>query len=170
MLRVRIGPECPEDNRRELLWVTNLNCEIAREREKLNRPEHTAGRSQNKGSEQVQRRARRLRTGPALLEAGGRGEGKGARGRLGPKERIPYRTANRPPVSNQRLPEILDGRHPPGGPRLDTGCMHPTGVGGDWGWGYGGEKARRTRGKSARQAPGCLSNSGGEGTKCRRSF
>ena len=78
MLRVRIGPECPEDNRRELLWVTNLNCGIAREREKINRPEHTAGRSQNKGSEQVQRRARRLQTGPALLEAGGRGEGKGA--------------------------------------------------------------------------------------------
>ena len=45
-----------------------------REREKINRPEHTAGRLQNKGSEQVQR----LWTGPALLEAGGRGEGKGA--------------------------------------------------------------------------------------------
>ena len=43
MLRVRIRPECPEDNRRELLWVTNLNCGIAREREKINRPEHTAG-------------------------------------------------------------------------------------------------------------------------------
>ena len=33
---------------------------------------------QNKGSEQVQRRARRLRTSPAPPEAGGRGEGKGA--------------------------------------------------------------------------------------------
>ena len=49
-----------------------------REREKINRPEHTAGRLQNKGSEQVQRRARRLPTGPAPPEAGGRGEGKGA--------------------------------------------------------------------------------------------
>ena len=49
-----------------------------REREKINRPEHTAGRSQNKGTEQVQRRARRLRKGPAPPEAGGRGQGKGA--------------------------------------------------------------------------------------------
>ena len=47
-------------------------------RERINRPEHTAGRSQNKGSEQVQRRARGLQTGPAPPEAGGRGEGKGA--------------------------------------------------------------------------------------------
>ena len=49
-----------------------------REREKINRPEHTAGRLQNKGSEQVQRRARRLRTRPAPPETGGWGEGKGA--------------------------------------------------------------------------------------------
>ena len=49
-----------------------------REREKTNRPEHTAGRSQSKGSEQVQRRASLWRTCPAALEAGGRGEGKGA--------------------------------------------------------------------------------------------
>ena len=47
------------------------------DREKINRPKHTAGRSQNKGTEQVQRRARRLRTDPAPPEAGGRGEGKG---------------------------------------------------------------------------------------------
>ena len=49
-----------------------------REREKINRPEHTAGRSQNKGTEQVQRRARRPRTGPAPPEAGGSRERKGA--------------------------------------------------------------------------------------------
>ena len=48
--------------------------------------------------------------------------------------------------------------------------MHPTGAGWDWGWGREGEKARRTRGECARQAPGCLSRSDGEGTKCRRSF
>ena len=95
-------------------------------------------------------------------EVGGRG------GRLGPKDRSPYRPANRPPVSNQRLPEILDGRHPPGGSRRDTGRRHRTGAGGDWGCGLGGEKARRTRGECARQAPGCLSRSGGEGTKHRR--
>ena len=45
LLRVRTGPECPEGNRRELTWDSNLNCGMAREREKINRPEHTAGRS-----------------------------------------------------------------------------------------------------------------------------
>ena len=63
------------------------------------------------------------------------------RGILGPKDCIPYNTAKRPPVSNQRPPEILDGRHPPGGSRLDTGRRHPTGAGGDWSWGRGGQKA-----------------------------
>ena len=32
LLRVRTGPESPEGNRRELLWVTNLNCGTAKER------------------------------------------------------------------------------------------------------------------------------------------
>ena len=132
-----------------------------REREN-NLPEHIAGRSQNKGTEQVQRRARRLRTGPAPPETRQRG---GERGRLGPKDRSPYRTANRPPVSNQRPPEIPDGRHPPGESLQDTGRRHPTRAGGDWGWGCGGQKARRTRGECARQAPGCLSRSDREGTK-----
>ena len=49
-----------------------------REREKINRPEHIAGCSQNKVTEQVQRRARRLRNGPAPPETGGRRERKGA--------------------------------------------------------------------------------------------
>ena len=61
MLRVRTGHEYPEGNRRELLGDSKLNCGIAKEREKINWPEHTAGRSQNKGSEQVHRRASRLR-------------------------------------------------------------------------------------------------------------
>ena len=34
LLRVRTGPECPEDNLRELTWDSNPNCGIAREREK----------------------------------------------------------------------------------------------------------------------------------------
>ena len=34
MLRVRTGPECPEDNLRELMWDSNPNCGIARERGK----------------------------------------------------------------------------------------------------------------------------------------
>ena len=49
-----------------------------REREKINQPEHTAGHSQNKGTEQFQRRASRLQTSTSLPEAGGRREGKGA--------------------------------------------------------------------------------------------
>ena len=40
---------------------------------KIDRPEHTAGGSQNKGTEKLQRRA-----APHPLEVGGRGEGKGA--------------------------------------------------------------------------------------------
>ena len=40
----------------------------------------------------------------------------------------------------------------------------------DWGWGRRGQKVHRTRGECARQAPGCLSRSDGEGTKSRRSF
>ena len=55
--------------------------------------------------------------------AGGRRQEGGERGKLGPKDGLPYHTANRPPVSNQRLPEILDG-HPPGVLRLNTGRMH----------------------------------------------
>ena len=57
---------------------------------------------------------------------GWRQEG-GERGRLGPKDGIPYHTASRPPVSNQRLPEILDGRHLLRGSQRDTGRRHPTG-------------------------------------------
>ena len=43
------------------------------EQGKINRPGHTAGGSQNKGTEKLQRRA-----GTSPLEVGGRGEGKGA--------------------------------------------------------------------------------------------
>ena len=48
-----------------------MNGGIARE--KINPPEYTAGSSQNKGTEKLQRRAC-----PSPLEVGVRGEGKGA--------------------------------------------------------------------------------------------
>ena len=65
-------------------------------------------RSQNKGrTEQFQKRASQLWTSPSL--AGGRRQGGGERGKLGPRNGTPYQTANRLSVSNQRLPEILDG-------------------------------------------------------------
>ena len=136
LLRVRTGPKCPEGNWRELTWDSNLNCGIAREREKINRPKHTAGHSQNKGTEQFQRRASWLWTGPS--PTGGKRQGGGERGKLGPRDGTPYQTANRPAVSNQRLPEILDGRHPLGGSRLETSSQeqiqeHPKGPCGNWG-------------------------------------
>ena len=128
MLRVRTGPECPEDNRRELLSVTNLNCGIAKEREKINWPEHIAAVSRTKGPSKS--REELAGYGPAQprgrLEAWGRGK-RQAR----PQGPQPLPTANRPPVSNQRPPEILDGRHPPGGSPRDTGRRHPTGAGRD---------------------------------------
>ena len=70
---------------------------------------------------------------------GAAGRGKGQARPQGPQ---PLPTANWPPVSNQRPPEILDGRHPLGGSWRDTGRGHPTVAGGDWGWGRGGQKAR----------------------------
>ena len=91
----------------------------------LNRDEQAA-LLRNKGrTEQFQRTARLWRTGPS--PAGGR-----RRGGLGPRDGIPYQTANSLPVSNQRLPEILDGWHLPGGSRLetrtDTRCTRPAGA------------------------------------------
>ena len=82
--------------------------------------------------------------------------------------------ANRLPVSKQRLPEILDGWHPPGGSRLETSSPEQTQGTPDW----GARKLRLgpRRGKGAphlgwvlhaREAPGCLSFSGREGTKRR---
>ena len=59
--------------------------------------------------------------GPAHPPKGG-----GERGKHGPRDGIPYQTADRPPVSNQRLPEILDGRHPSGGSRLETSSPEQT--------------------------------------------
>ena len=52
-----------------------------------------------------------------LLEAG---DGGGERGKVSPRDSTPYQTVNRLPASNQRLPEILVGRHPPGGSQLES--------------------------------------------------
>ena len=63
------------------------------------------------------------------------------RGKLSPKDRIPYHTAIRRPVSNQRLSEILDGKTSAGRVAARHKAQAPTGAGGDWGWECGGEKA-----------------------------
>ena len=131
LLRVRTGPECPEGDRRELLWVTNLNCGTAREREKINRPEHPAGpfteQRKNwaipeKSQPEADRPSPRRRQ-----EAAGRGKGP-----TRPQRRHPHQTANRLPVSNQRPPEILDGWHLPGGSRLETSSPEQTQGTPDW--------------------------------------
>ena len=127
MLRVRTGPECPEGNQRELKRDSSLNCGIAGERERkltgLNtRPavRRTKGLSNSREEPAGGRPAHPCR---------GRRQRGGERGKLSPREGTPYQTANRPPISNRILPEILDGRHPPGGSRLNTRRTHPTGMG-----------------------------------------
>ena len=128
-----------------------MRQQLKQEREKINQPEHTASCSQNKGSEQFQRRASWLRPAHPRWR-----QEAGERGKLGPTDGIPYHIANRPPVSNQRLREILDGRHPTSAGR--AAAKHK--VHAPDRWGRGGEKARRTRGECACQAPGRLSCSG----------
>ena len=72
VLRVRTRHECPEDNLRELMWDSNPNCGITRERERERKrtfPQkaliHSLTHSQNKGLNKYQRRASRLCTGPS---------------------------------------------------------------------------------------------------------
>ena len=71
--------------------------ESKREERKLTGPNTLPAVRRTKGPSKS-RGASRLRTGPAL--PGGRKQGTEERGKLGPKEGIPYHTANRPPVSN----------------------------------------------------------------------
>ena len=72
----------------------------SKEREKINQPEHTAAVRRTKGlSKSREELAGCGPDRPSL--AGGRRQGGGERGRLGPKDRSPYHTASRPPVSNQ---------------------------------------------------------------------
>ena len=76
----RDRPEGPESSRREAffkLWESG----------KINRLEHTAGGSQNKGAEKVQRGA-----APSPLEVGGRGRDKG---QTQPQRSHPSHPANR---------------------------------------------------------------------------
>ena len=45
LLRVGTGPECPEDNLRELTWDSNPNCGIAKERKKRQRQRTFPGKA-----------------------------------------------------------------------------------------------------------------------------
>ena len=83
LLRVRTGPECPEGNRRELMWDSNLNCGTGREREKINQPELTASLRRTKGLSNSREELAGRGLAHAPPEAGGRGQGKG--GNLAPE-------------------------------------------------------------------------------------
>ena len=120
----------------------------------------TKGLSKSRG-------ASRLRTSPAQKEAGGRGSGKGAGSAP--------RTAS--PTTLQTglqflTKDLLRFSWSTSAGRVVAKHRAPTPdrAGGDWGWDRGGEKAHRIRGECARQAPGCLSRSDGEGTNRRRSL
>ena len=80
MLRVRTGPECPEGNRMELTRDSNLNCGIARERERKLTGQNTLWALHRTKEELRDPRGELASCGPAHppLEAGGSGEGKGA--------------------------------------------------------------------------------------------
>ena len=151
MLRVRTGPKALR-----AIGGSSLNCGIARE--KINQPEHTAGGSQNKGTEKLQRRA-----GPSPLEVGSRGEGKGANSA---PEKLPLPSCKQAPGSYLKIPETLDGRHPPpGGSQLESNSSptplnkcKPQAHDQRRALGPRKEKARRIRGECA-QASGCLSHS-----------
>ena len=90
---------------------SNFNCGRARERGKINRPGQNTLQAVCRTKEELSDPREELagcRLAHPLQEAGGRRQGGGERGKLGPRDGIPNQTANRLPVSNQRLPEILD--------------------------------------------------------------
>ena len=86
MLRVGTG-------RKALRAVGGRFFKLWESKGEINRPEHTAGGSQNKGTEKLQRRS-----GPSPLEVGGGG---GERGKLSPREATPSHPANRPRVLSE---------------------------------------------------------------------
>ena len=109
LLRGRTRPECPEGNLRELTWDSNPNCGIAggggrwrwrteREREGTAGPAHRA-------KDWANTRGELASWGPAhpLPEAGRQAGSQPEleRGKLGPRDGIPYQTASRLPVANQ---------------------------------------------------------------------
>ena len=120
------------------------------EQGKINQPEHTAGGSQNKGTEKLQRRA-----GPSPLEVGGRGEGRGKQ----PQRRHPL------PHCKQARFLSKDFLRPDWqralGPRREKArCTRGEGTqaSGCPGCSPRREKARRTRGEGT-QVSGCQSRS-----------
>ena len=119
-LRVKTGPECPEDNLRELTGDSNPDCGIDRERKtKIKKRENFPSKAQPKAqldmlieqrTERVpeenwlaadQRIPRQRQAGDSQSQkAGGGGAGGGGRN-LGPRDSMPRQTVSRLPVANQ---------------------------------------------------------------------
>ena len=123
---------------------------------------HCQDHSQNKGLSEYQRRASWLQPSPPPPEAGRSAGNKirKAKGKLGPRDNIPYQTAN--------LPGILDGWHLPGGSQPEISSPEETyGTPGaaalplctqeTVGWDPGNDKMYCTCGECTLQAPSCLS-------------
>ena len=62
LLRVRIGPECPKGNLRELSWASKPDCRIASTHKASPNLRHCQAWAQNKGLN----RTRRMQTIPLL--------------------------------------------------------------------------------------------------------
>ena len=167
-----------------ILWLTvdgiqgNLNCGIAREREKKRenfrtksyKLRHCQACSQNKGLSKYQRRASQLRTSPS--PAGGREAGglqpELERDNLGPRDGILYQIASRLPVANQvflgswMVDIHQEGCSPRSAPQRrhmahlrQRSCCAPRKPSG---CDQGGDKTHHpTWGECARQVPGHLS-------------
>ena len=107
------------------------------EQGKINRPEHTAVSSENKGTEKLQRRA-----GPSPREVGGGG---GERGKLSPREATPTHPANPPRFLSEDIQR--PDRRRALGPRR--------------------EKARRARGEGAKPLAARAAQAGEDTTRRR---
>ena len=129
----------------------------------MKQPEHSTGRSQNKGTEKLQRRASLPRTGLYPREVGGRRRG---------KEQT--QSQRRRPLSHCKQASSFYPKTPWDSGwsaarrvvargqllRTNTSPWHPTGARRNWGWGCGGERVPKPLAAWAAQA--------GEGTKRRR--
>ena len=122
------------------------------EQGKINRPEHTAGGSQNKGTEKLQRK-----TGPSMLEVGGRGEGKGANS--APEKPSPPTLQSGPWFLSKDL--LRPNHRRAVGPQREKVCRtrgEGAQASGCLGSSSRRKKAHHTWGECA-QAPGCLNHS-----------
>ena len=117
LLKVRTRPECPEGNLRELKWDSHPNCGISREQKKKKNKEERENfpvKSSNlrhcwpdhRTKDWANTRGELAGCGPAHPppEAGmqvGNSQRWKARGKLSPRDGIPYQTASRLPVAYQ---------------------------------------------------------------------